>query len=172
MKVAVVHKWLVTWAGAERVLVEILTLFPKADLFALFDRLPEGARHQLPKNPTVQSIMVKIPPVEKIYRNLLPPMPLAIESLNLISYDLVLSSSHAVVKGILPRPGQRHLCYCHTPPQYPRTIKEGDMTEAYFSRSLSGAVKNAAASLFLTPLRQWDYVAGQRPDAFMANSLS
>ncbi len=165
MKVAVVHEWLVTWAGAERVLAEILNLFPEADLFVLFDRLPEGARHQLPKNPTGQSFMAKIPRVEKIYRNLLPLMPLAIESLNLNSYDLVLSSSHAVAKGILPRPGQLHLCYCHTPPRY-----LWDLTEAYFSRSLSGAVKKAAASLFLTPLRQWDYVAGQRPNAFMANS--
>ena len=165
MKVAVVHEWLVTWAGSERVVAEIMGLFPEADLFVLFDHLPQDQRHNLPKDPVGQSFLQHIPFVGKIYRNLLPLMPSAIESLNLKSYDLVLSSSHAVAKGILPHPGQLHLCYCHTPPRY-----LWDMTEAYFSRSLSGTVKKAAASLFLTSLRQWDYVAGQRPDAFMANS--
>lgn len=165
MKVAVVHEWLVTWAGSERVLAEIMGLFPGADLFVLFDRLPPDQRRQLPRNPAGQSFLQRVPFVEKIYRNLLPLMPSAIESLNLKSYDLVLSSSHAVAKGILPHPGQLHLCYCHTPPRY-----LWDMTEAYFSRSFPGTVRKAAASLFLTPLRQWDYIAGQRPDAFMANS--
>lgn len=92
-------------------------------------------------------------------------MPAAIESLNLKGYDLVLSSSHAVAKGLLPRPGQVHLCYCHTPPRY-----LWDMTEAYFSRSLAGRLKRAAATVFLTRLRRWDYQAGQRPDAYVANS--
>jgi len=165
MKVAVVHEWLVTWAGSERVLAEIMKLFPGADLFVLFDRLPANQRNHLPVDPVGQSFLQHVPFVEKIYRNLLPLMPSAIESLDLKSYDLVLSSSHAVAKGVLPHPGQLHLCYCHTPPRY-----LWDMTEAYFSRSLSGTVKKAAASLFLPSLRQWDYVAGQRPDAFIANS--
>lgn len=104
MKVAVVHEWLVTWAGSERVLAEIMGLFPGADLFVLFDRLPPDQRRQLPRNPTGQSFLQRVPFVEKIYRNLLPLMPSAIESLNLKSYDLVLSSSHAVAKGILPHP--------------------------------------------------------------------
>ena len=162
---AVVHEWLVTWAGSERVLVEIMGLFPEADLFVLFDCLPRDQRQNLPKDPVGQSFLQRVPFVGKIYRNLLPLMPSAIESMNLKSYDLVLSSSHAVAKGILPHPGQLHLCYCHTPPRY-----LWDMTEAYFSRSLSGTLKRAAATPFLTSLRQWDYVAGQRPDAFMANS--
>ena len=165
MKVAVVHEWLVTWAGSERVLAEILRLFPEADLFVLFDRLPRDQRHHLPKDPVGQSFLQHVPFVEKVYRNLLPLMPSAIESLNLASYDLVLSSSHAVAKGILPRPGQLHLCYCHTPPRY-----LWDMTDVYFSRSFGGALKKTAAAPLLTVLRQWDTVAAERPDAFMANS--
>lgn len=102
MKVAVVHEWLVTWAGSERVLAEIIRLFPEADLFVLFDRLPRDQRHHLPKDPMGQSFLQHVPFVEKVYRNLLPLMPSAIESLNLASYDLVLSSSHAVAKWILP----------------------------------------------------------------------
>ena len=165
MKIAVVHEWLTVWAGAERVLGEMLGLYPKADLFVLFDRLPASQRFHLPKEPTGQTFLGAIPGIERFYRNLLPLMPRAIESLDLAGYDLILSSSHAVAKGILPRPGQLHLCYCHTPPRY-----LWDMTEAYFSRDLGGRLRKAAASLFLPSLRRWDREAGQRPSAFMANS--
>ena len=165
MKIAIVHEWLTVWAGAERVLGEIMRLYPQADLFVLFDRLPQPERHHLLKDPSGETFFGRIPRVERIYRNLLPLMPRAIESLDLAGYDLVLSSSHAVAKGILPRPGQLHLCYCHTPPRY-----LWDMTEAYFSRSVSGKIKKMAASLLLPSLRRWDRMAGQRPDAFMANS--
>ena len=165
MKVAIVHEWLTVWAGAERVLGEIMRVYPEADLFVLFDRLSPSERHHLPKDPSGETFLTKIPRVERIYRNLLPLMPRAIESLDLAGYDLVLSSSHAVAKGILPRPGQLHLCYCHTPPRY-----LWDMTEAYFSRSMPGQIKKMAASLFLPSLRRWDRMAGQRPDAFMADS--
>ena len=165
MKVAIVHEWLTVWAGAERVLGEIMRVYPEADLFVLFDRLPSSERHHLPKDPTGETFLTKIPRVERLYRNLLPLMPRAIESLDLAGYDLVLSSSHAVAKGILSRPGQLHLCYCHTPPRY-----LWDMTEAYFSRSMPGQIKKMAASLFLPSLRRWDRMAGQRPNAFMANS--
>ena len=165
MKVAIVHEWLTVWAGAERVLGEIMRVYPEADLFVLFDRLSPSERHHLPKDPSGETFLTKIPRVERIYRNLLPLMPRAIESLDLAGYDLVLSSSHAVAKGILPRPGQLHLCYCHTPPRY-----LWDMTEAYFPRSMPGQIKKMAASLFLPSIRRWDRMAGQRPDAFMANS--
>ncbi|MHB8370737.1 MAG: glycosyltransferase [Leptospirales bacterium] len=165
MKVAVVHEWLTVWAGAERVLGEILDLLPQADLFVLFDRLPPSQRGHLPRDPKGETFLGAIPGIARLYRNLLPLMPSAIESLDLAGYDLVLSSSHAVAKGILPRPGQLHLCYCHTPPRY-----LWDMTEAYFSRSLGGRLKRVAASLFLPALRRWDRQAGQRPSAYMANS--
>ena len=165
MKVAIVHEWLTVWAGAERVLGEIMKLYPEADLFVLFDRLPPSERHHLPKDPTGETFLTKIPRVERLYRNLLPLMPRAIESLDLAGYDLVLSSSHAVAKGVLPRPGQLHLCYCHTPPRY-----LWDMTEAYFSRDVAGRLKKSLASLLLPSLRRWDREAGQRPTAFMANS--
>ncbi len=165
MKIAVVHEWLTVWAGAERVLGEILGLYPQADLFVLFDRLPASQRIHLPKEPKGQTFLGSIPHIERHYRNLLPLMPRAIESLDLGGYDLILSSSHAVAKGVLPRPGQLHLCYCHTPPRY-----LWDMTEAYFSRDVAGRLKKSLASLLLPSLRRWDREAGQRPTAFMANS--
>ncbi|OOH82277.1 hypothetical protein BOX30_03605 [Leptospirillum ferriphilum] len=165
MKIAVVHEWLTVWAGAERVLGEILGLYQQADLYVLFDRLHLSLRAHLPKDPSGETFLGRIPGIEKIYRNLLPLMPFAIESLDLSGYDLILSSSHVVAKGILTSPGQVHLCYCHTPPRY-----LWDMTEAYFPRTPAGRAKRAAASLFLPTLRRWDLRAGQRPDAFMANS--
>ena len=165
MRVAIVHDWLVVWAGAERVLGEILGLYPEADLYVLFDRLPASQRTLLPKDPAGQSFLGRLPGIENIYRNLLPLMPLAIESLNLSGYDLILSSSHAVAKGVRTSPEQVHLCYCHTPPRY-----LWDMTEAYFSRDLKGRLRRLAASVFLPSLRRWDRRAGTRPDAFMANS--
>ena len=165
MKIAIVHEWLTVWAGAERVLKEILGLYPQADLFVFFDRLPAPQRIHLPKEPKGQTFLGSIPHIERHYRNLLPLMPRAIESLDLGGYDLILSSSHAVAKGVLPRPGQLHLCYCHTPPRY-----LWDMTEAYFSRDMAGRLKKFLASLLLPSLRRWDREAGQRPTAFMANS--
>lgn len=143
LKIAIVHEWLVTWAGSERVLAEIMTLYPEADLYVLFDRLPADKRSALPRNPVGESFLGKWPKIDRSYRNLLPLMPAAVESLNLKDYDLVLTSSHAVVKGLLLHSGQLHLCYCHTPPRY-----LWDMTETYFSRSFSGRLKRAAASLF------------------------
>lgn len=165
MKVAVVHEWLVTWAGAERVLAEIMDLFPLADLFVLFDRLPESQRLNLPRDPVGESFLTYIPRIAHFYRNLLPIMPAAVESLNLSSYDLILSSSHSVGKGVRTHEGQLHLCYCHTPPRY-----LWDMTDAYFNASLSGRIKKAIASVFFPGLKRWDTKAAMRPDAFMANS--
>ena len=78
MRVAVVHEWLTVWAGAERVLSEILGLYPQADLFVLFDRLPLSQRAPLPKAPSGETFLGRIPGIEKIYRNLLPLMPFAI----------------------------------------------------------------------------------------------
>lgn len=165
MKVAVVHEWLVTWAGAERVLSEILALFPQADLFVLFDRLPKSQRYHLPRDPKGETFLSHIPHIEKLYRNLLPVMPAAIESLDLASYDLILSSSHSVGKGVRTHPGQIHLCYCHTPPRY-----LWDLTEVYFSATLSGRLKRLVASFVFPWLKRWDVAAGQHPDAIMANS--
>ena len=98
MRVAIVCDWLIVYAGAERVLEQILKIYPNADLFCLVDFLPEGQRGFIMNKLTHTSFIQKLPRAKKIYRSYLPLMPLAIEQLDVSGYDLVISSSHAVAK--------------------------------------------------------------------------
>ena len=116
MRIAIVHDWLVVYAGAERVLEQMLACYPDADLFSLVDFLPLGQRDFIYNKPVTTSFIQRLPRARKKYRGYLPLMPLAIEQLDLSAYDLVLSSSHAVAKGVLTGPDQLHLCMCAIPP--------------------------------------------------------
>ena len=118
MRIAIVHDWLVTYAGAERVLEAMLDCFPDADLFSLVDFLPEGQRNFIRNKPVTTSFIQKLPFARHKYRTYLPLMPLAIEQFDLSGYDLVLSSSHAVAKGVLTGPDQLHISYVHSPIRY------------------------------------------------------
>jgi hypothetical protein len=100
MKIAIVSDWLVTFAGAEKVLAEIIQCFPKADLFSLIDFLSDEDRSFLQHKKATTTFMQKLPFAKKRYRSYLPLMPLAIEQLDLSGYDLVISSSHAIAKPI------------------------------------------------------------------------
>ena len=99
-RVAVVHDWLDTWGGGENVLARILEAYPQADLFALVDFLPEARRAELGGRRAATTFVQRMPGARKHFRGFLPVFPRAIESLDLSSYDLVLSSSHAVAKAI------------------------------------------------------------------------
>ena len=109
MKVAVVCDWLVVYAGAERVLEQILKLYPEADLFCLVDFLPNDRRDFILHKKTNTSFIQNLPFAKTKYRSYLPFMPMAIEQLDVSAYDLVISSSHAVAKGILTGPKQIHI---------------------------------------------------------------
>src|SRR5580658_5123949 len=117
MRVALVHDWLTGMRGGEKVLAALARIFPDADIFTLFyqpDRIsPEINSHRVFASP-----LNRLPGVLRYYRNLLPLMPWAIESFDLGRYDLVISSSHAVAKGVRVSPGVPHICYCHTPMRY------------------------------------------------------
>ncbi|HET8549917.1 MAG TPA: glycosyltransferase family 4 protein, partial [Bryobacteraceae bacterium] len=117
MSVAVVHDWLSAYAGSERVLEQILSLYPRADLFSVVDFI-KGDRSFLAGKRPETTFIQRLPFARHCFRAYLPLMPLAIEGLDLSGYDLVISSSHAVAKGVLTRPGQTHVCYCHTPLRY------------------------------------------------------
>ena len=114
-KVAIVCDWLVTYAGAERVLEEMLRVFPEADVFSVVDFLPEGERAFLGGRRPRTTFLQSLPGARRHYRTLLPLMPLAVEQLDVTGYDLVLSSSHAVAKGVLTGPDQLHISYVHSP---------------------------------------------------------
>ncbi len=111
MKVALVHEWLTTYAGSEKVLEVILSEFPDADLFSLIDCLPQQHRRGFAGKTIKTTFLQKIPFVRHFYRNLLPIMPFAIEQFDMSGYDIVISNSHAVAKGVITGPDQLHICY-------------------------------------------------------------
>ena len=118
MRVAIVHDWLVTYAGSERVVEQLLRLYPQADLFTLFDFMPERERGFLQGRRPATSFLQNAPLVRSKYPRYLPLMPLAIEQFDLSGYDLVISSNHAVAKGVLTGPHQVHVSYVHSPIRY------------------------------------------------------
>ncbi|MHB0889417.1 glycosyltransferase family 4 protein [Acidithiobacillus sp.] len=166
MKVAIVHDWLVTYAGAERVLREMLTLYPQADLFAVVDFLGDADRERLLGKHAQTTFIQGLPWARKKYRGYLPLMPLAIEQLDLSAYDLVLSSSHAVAKGVLTGPDQLHLCMCYSPIRY-----AWDLQHQYLSESgLDHGAKGWLAKIILHYLRLWDSRTASGVDSFIAIS--
>lgn len=165
MKIAIVCDWLVTYAGSERVLAEMLECFPQADLFAVIDYMPTAERGFL-KNKTPQTTFIqKLPKAAQYYRHYLPLMPLAIEQLDLSGYDLILSSSHAVAKGVLTGPDQVHICYTHSPMRY-----AWDLQHQYLAETQARGLRGWAMRYLLHRLRLWDYRAAQGVDHFIANS--
>jgi len=118
MKIAIVHEWLVTYGGSEKVVEQILSLFPEADIFTLVDFLPARDRIFLSGKDIKTSFIQLMPFARKYYRQYLPFMPLAIEQFDLSKYDLVLSSNHAVAKGVITGPHQLHISYIHSPMRY------------------------------------------------------
>ena len=166
MKVAIIHDWLVTYAGAERVLEQFIKLWPEADLFSLVDFLPANQRQFILDKPVQTSFIQKLPFARKKYRQYLPLMPLAIEQFDLGGYDLVLSSSHAVAKGVLTGPDQLHICYCHTPIRY-----AWDLQHQYLKQSgLSTGIKSILTRYLLHKIRMWDARTANGVDVFVANS--
>ncbi len=167
LRIAVVHDFLYTYAGAERVLEQLLALFPGAELFALFDFLPDHLRHFI-QNKTVQtSFIQRMPFARRKHRAYLPLMPLAIEQLDVSSFDIVISSSYVVAKGVLTRPDQLHICYCHTPVRY-----AWDLQNQYLARQrgLSRWIKGLLARTLLHYMRSWDVRSSNSVDVFVTNS--
>lgn len=166
MKVALVHDWLVTYGGAERVLEQMLECFPAADLYSLVDVLPHGERHFLRGRHVHVSPLQRLPFVRTRYRSYLPVMPLAVEQFDLAGYDLVLSSSHAIAKGVLTGPNQLHLSYCHSPMRYAWDMQHQYLRESKLDRGMRGV----AARYLLHRLRRWDARTAAGVDQFAANS--
>ncbi len=163
MKVALAHDWLTVMGGAEKVLEALMEVFP-ADLFTLVKDVKGMKGTPFEKAKT--SFLQKLPRAKSKYRSYLPLFPLAIEQFDLSDYDLVISSSHAVAKGVLTHADQLHICYCHTPMRY-----AWDLYHQYLRESkLKSGVKGVLAKFFLHYLRMWDAQAASRVDAYVANS--
>nr|WP_184415913.1 glycosyltransferase family 4 protein [Rhodanobacter sp. MP7CTX1] len=166
MRIAIVHDWLTTYAGAERVLEQLLSMYPQADLFAVCDFVPEGDRHFLQGRTPTTSFIQKLPGARKRYRNYLPLMPLAMEQLDVSGYDIVISSSHAVAKGVLTGPDQLHVSYVHTPIRYAWDLQHQYLRESGLNHGLKGWL----ARVLLHRIRVWDSRTASGVDAFVANS--
>ena len=165
MKVAIVHDWLVTYAGAERVLEQMLAVYPDADLFSLIEFVPEEERAFLGGRTVQTSFLQRLPGVRRRYRSFLPLMPLAIEQFDLSGYDLVLSSSYAVAKGVLTGPDQLHVCMCYSPMRY-----AWDLQHQYLRETRLNGLRGIPARWFLHRIRMWDYRTASGVDDFIAIS--
>lgn len=166
MKIAIIHDWLVTYAGAERVLEQLLKLYPDADLFSMVDFLSDDQRFFISNKPVNTSFIQKLPFAKKKYRSYLPLMPLAVEQFDLSSYDLVISSSHAVAKGVITGPDQIHICYIHSPIRYAWDLQHQYLRESGLERGLKGLL----AKYLLHRIRKWDVTSSNLVDKFVANS--
>lgn len=166
MKVAVVHDWFVTYAGAERVVEQILVLYPSADIFSVVDFLPDDQRGFVRGKKAQTSFIQRLPFAQNKYRGYLPLMPLAIEQLDVSDYDLVISSSHAVAKGVITGPNQLHICYCHSPIRYAWDFQHQYLREA----GLNKGPKSWLARWFLHKMRLWDLRTTNGVDHFISNS--
>jgi glycosyltransferase involved in cell wall biosynthesis len=164
MRVALVQDWFVVNGGAEKVFREFVNLYPQADVFALVDFLNDRDRADiLDGKPVKTTWLQNLPSAKKTFRNFLVLFPHAIRSLDLSSYDLIISSSYAVAKGIRKRNGQTHICYCHSPIRY-----AWDLRESYLSRL--GPFKKTLAGWMLDHVAKWDLKTNATVDHFIANS--
>jgi len=166
MRAAIVHEWLASYAGSERVLEQMLRILPEAELFALVDALRPAERAFLGHRTVTTSFLQRMPFSKKHFRAYLPWMPLAVEQFDLSAYDLVISNCHAVAKGVLTNPHQLHLCVCYSPMRYAWHLQEQYLRGS----GLAGGLRGLLARRALHRLRIWDARTPNGVDAFLAIS--
>ena len=167
MRIALVHEWLDTWAGSEQCLEKILRIFPDAELFALVDFLPPGLRTRVGERSVHTSFLQRIPGAARHFRQLLPLFPRAIESLDVASFDLVISNSHAVAKGV------KHACAasCTSATATPRCATPGTCGTSTLPKSVSiGGFAAGRHARMLDRIAAWDRRTSDRVDDFVAIS--
>ncbi|WP_103578082.1 glycosyltransferase family 4 protein [Campylobacter concisus] len=167
MKKALIHDWFSTYAGAEKCIESFTNVWDDFEIYSLIDFLSERDRDKILKGKrTHTSFIQKLPFAKDKYRNYLPLFPLAIEQFDLSGYDVVLSSSHAVAKGVLTHSNQLHIAYVHTPIRYAWDLYHQYLHESGLDRGLKGML----AKYFLHKIRLWDASTANRVDYYVANS--
>ena len=162
LRVALVHDFLLDLRGAERVFLQLCGMFPQADIFtAVYD--PVGTQGRFEDRNVITSGLQRLRPTARNFRPLLPFYPAAVESLDLRGYDLVVSSSSAWAHGVIPDENAVHVCYCHNPFRYAWTEREATL-------DARNAVVRPVLAQIMHRWRQWDFIAAQRVDAYVANS--
>jgi len=162
MKVAIVHYWLVGMRGGEKVLEALCDIYPEADIYTHV-YAPEAISEKLKKHRIKTTFIQTLPFSKKWYSYYLPLMPIALESLDLTPYDLIISSESGPAKGIIPAPNATHICYTHSPMRY-----AWDMFHTYWGDS--HWLKRIPISIMMHYLRLWDSNCALRSDFFIANS--
>jgi glycosyltransferase involved in cell wall biosynthesis len=163
-RVALVHDWLTGMRGGEKVLDAICELYPDAPLYTLV-HVPGQVSPRIERRRIVTSAVQRFPAAGRIYRNLLPLFPAAVELFDLDEYDLVVSSSHCAVKSVIRPGGAVHVCYCHSPMRY-----AWDQFPAYFGPDVVGPLRSRWLRRAMAPLARWDAWTAGRVDRFLANS--
>ena len=162
MKVAIVHDWLVTYGGAERVVQRLLEIYPDADIYTLvYDR--KKMNRYFPEEKVTASFIQKFPFATKIYTKLLSFMPKAFEKFDLTKYDLVIASSSCCAKGVITSPDTAFIAYIHSPMRY-----AWDLYYDYYKKS--GFATRFFMKRQMPKIRLWDFVSSQRIDALASNS--
>lgn len=162
MRVAIVHYWLVSMRGGEKVVEALCDMYPEADIFTLvYDET--RVSEKIKRHKVTSSFLQKIPGAVKHYQSLLPLMPFALESLDLSGYDLIISSESGPAKGIIAPPHSTHVCYCHSPMRY--------IWDHYHSYRANAGLASRMLLPWMAPLlRSWDVSTSMRVDRFVANS--
>nr|WP_306717993.1 glycosyltransferase family 4 protein [Klebsiella pneumoniae] len=166
LNVGIVADWLVTYAGSEKVIKEFIKVFPKAELYSVIDFLSEQDRVKFNHKKAKTTFIQRMPFSSKKYQTYLPLMPFAIEQLDVSKHNIILSSSHAVAKGILSGPDQLHISYVHSPIRYAWDLQHQYLKESGLNKGLKGML----AKWMLHKIRVWDYRTSNGVDHFIANS--
>jgi glycosyltransferase involved in cell wall biosynthesis len=164
LRTALVHDWLTGMRGGEKVLLSLCRLFPDAPIFTLL-HVPGSVAPEIETHEIHTTFVQRLPKVAKRYRNYLPLFPAAAARIDLRGFDLVISSSHCVAKGVRVPEGAVHLCYCHTPMRY-----VWDQEAEYFNPERLGRTKAWAISRVTAGLRAWDVATAARVHRYVANS--
>jgi len=165
-KIAIVHDWLDTWAGGEQCLAQLLALYPDATLYALVDFFPPELRARIGGRRARTSFLQRLPGARTRFRRYLPLFPRAIESLDVSRFDLVISSSHAVAKGVRTHRRQLHICYCYSPIRYAWDLREQYLRQVGLQKGARGWLVRRA----LDRIQRWDHDTSDRVDRFVAIS--
>jgi glycosyltransferase involved in cell wall biosynthesis len=165
VRIAVIHDWLGPMTGAERVLDHILRVYPGADVYTAIDFLPAQHRHVLHGSRVITSFIQKLPRARTKYWNYIPVMPLAFERFDLSGYDVIVSNSHTVAKGVVATADQVHVCYLETPMRF-----AWDLEEYYLDQFGVHGLKRLFARSVLRALRSWDVRSAVRVHEFVAVS--
>lgn len=166
MKIALVHDWYYVNGGAEKVVKAITSIFPDCDHFALFDVMSDNDKLKVINTTQVKTTFIqKLPFISRFHRKYLQLYPYAIEQLDLRQYDLIISSSSSVAKGVLTNSNQIHICYCHSPMRY-----AWDLYHNYLHESDFNWLAKLYAKKVLHKIRIWDIISSNRVDYFIANS--